>query len=65
MGRHSHDYYGHSAPPLSDALKCVTPAKETSRWFLGSCLVTDMGAGWLPNTFAPMERLRSVTAKPV
>ena len=28
------------------------------RWFLGSCLVTAMGVGWLPNTFAPMERLR-------
>ena len=45
VGRHSHDYYGHSAPPLSDAPKCVTPAKETRRWFLGSCLVTDMGEG--------------------
>ena len=57
-GRDSTDYYGQSVPPFPGAPKCVTPAKETRRWFLGSCLVTDMGAGWLPNTFAPMERLR-------
>ena len=28
VGRHSHDYYGHSAPPAPDTPKCVTPQER-------------------------------------
>ena len=35
------------------------PFTGKDRWFLGSCLVTGMGSGWLPNTFSLTGSLRT------
>ena len=35
------------------------PLVRKARWFPGSCLVTGMGSGWLPNTFPLTGGLRA------
>ena len=35
------------------------PFTGRNGWFLGSCLVTGMGLGWLPNTFSLTGSLRA------
>ena len=59
--RDSHDYYSQLCPHLGPLLpKPAASAKGKGQtWFSGSCLVTGMGSGWLPNTFARTERLRA------
>ena len=37
----------------------ASPFAGKIRWFLGSYLVTGMGSGWFPNTFASMKHLRA------
>ena len=58
-GRDSTDYYDQSAPSIPMRPKSVCPDTGEDRWFLGSCLVTGMGWGWLPNTFSLTGSLRT------
>ena len=42
--------------------RCVpraSPLAGKARWFLGSCLITRMGSGRLPNTFSLTESLKA------
>lgn len=57
-GRYSTDYYNQSVPPVLLRPKYVFLAGK-DRWFLGSCLVTGMGLGWLLNTFSLTGSLRT------
>ena len=58
-GRCSTDYYSQSVPRGSLLPKPAYPSSGEVTWFPGSCLVTEMGSGWLRNTFPPMGGLRA------
>lgn len=57
-GLRSTDYYGQSAPPVPAASQACLPVGKAG-WILGSCLVTGMGAGFLPNAFSLIRGLRA------
>ncbi len=58
-GRCSTDYYSQSVPRGLLLPKPVCPSSGETTWFPGSCLVTEMGSGWLRNTFPRMGGLRA------
>jgi hypothetical protein len=58
-GRDTTDYYGQSAPRCRLLPKPAFPLSGTTTWVSGSCLVTGMGSGWLPNTFPQFGGLRT------
>jgi hypothetical protein len=58
-GREPTDYRRPVCPTCPCCIPGTSPFAGKVRWFLGSCLVTGMGLGWLPNTFSLTESLRT------